>query len=147
MALSDELKFKLWNDVTAVSSLIERWMPEGCKTEKEFEKSLLAFLRQEMPTLEITSQFAFGKQKADIVIDKKVIIEIKTNLKSVSACHRLVGQLNDYCDWKGRIILVLTGDTDHDLKFKLEKYAKDANDKHGNPLSVFVDHKMLIIQK
>jgi len=35
MGLLDKLKFQAWDDVGAVVSLIHKWKPDRCKTERE----------------------------------------------------------------------------------------------------------------
>ncbi len=99
MGLLDKFVFHAWDERQAVVKLIERWEPRRCNTEKEYEKSLAAHLRQELPGISVTPQYAKGRIKADLLVGEKVIVEIKRDMKSTSNCHRLVGQLSEYVEW------------------------------------------------
>jgi len=127
MGLLDKIKFHAWDNVGSVVTLIEHWQPTGCKTEKDCEKSLIAFLRAELPGVTITPQYANGRMKADLLVGGKVFVEIKKDLKTTSACQRLVGQLSEYSEWKGRILVLLVGETDPDLKMSLDKTISKLN--------------------
>lgn len=93
MGLLDKLKFQAWDSVDAIVSLLEKWEPEGCKTEKDFEKSLYTYLHTELGDVQITKQFAHGRIRADLAVGDKVIIELKNNLDSTAKYQRLVGQI------------------------------------------------------
>jgi len=58
------------------------------------------------------------------VIDNKLIIEIKYNLDTPAKYRSLLGQLAEYIGWDGRIIILLVGKTDPDLKERLNSYLK-----------------------
>lgn len=105
-----------------VCEVIESWQPKGCKTEKDYEESLLQKLRRELKNQIIQTQYGSGRQRIDIVVHKKVPIELKKDLKSTASYHRLIGQLEEYLqDWD-HIILVLCGIIKLDLIKSLKKY-------------------------
>ena len=105
-----------------VIEVIESWQPKDCKTEKDYEKSLLLELRQQLVKQTIQTQYGSGRQRVDIVVHKKVPIEIKKDLKSTGAYHRLLGQLEEYLqDWD-HMILVLCGVIKSDLKQSLKEF-------------------------
>src|SRR6266480_7653015 len=106
MTFLDKAKFQMWNPLTAVVALIERWTQHDCKTEKDFEKSLYEFLHRELGGVQVTKQFANGRIRADLVVADKVIVELKVNLDSTAKYHRLIGQLEEYRAWKGNIVIV-----------------------------------------
>jgi len=145
MAFLDKAKFMMWDSADAIIGLIKKWEPKNCKTEKDYEKSLVNFVRSELPDIEVTPQFSFGRTKADLVIGRKVIVEIKTNLNSTAAFQRLIGQLHDYAEWEGRTIVLLTGTTCPDLKMRIHKAVNDISSKHSDLLSS--GSKMLLIEK
>lgn len=122
MGLLDNLKFKFWDEVEAVTSLLEKWRPRNCKTEKDFEKSLYKYLNENLGNIQITPQYAQGRVRADLLIGKSVIVELKTDLNSTAKYQRLIGQLTEYSEWKGRIIILLTGQTDPNLRKQLDEY-------------------------
>jgi histidinol phosphatase-like enzyme len=128
MGLFDNLAFKMWDDVGAVVSLLEKWTPENCKNEKDFENSLFEYLHKELGDIQITKQYAVGRIKADLMVGKNVIVEMKTNLKTTNAYQRLVGQLTQYAEWQGRIVIILTGQTDINLLKDLKAFVKKQND-------------------
>ena len=118
-------KFKWWLDsVRALTSLLNKWHPRKCKAEKDYENSLYSFLNKELEGHQITKQYALGRFRADLVIDNKLIIEIKYNLDTPAKYRNLLGQLAEYIGWDGRIILLLVGKTDPDLKERLNSYLK-----------------------
>ncbi len=143
MSTFDEVKFKLWNNVDAVVSLIQRWKPENCKIEKDYEKSLYEYLHKEFDTIQVTKQYAKGRIKADIVIggEKGIIIEIKRNLTTRAEYQRLIGQLVEYKEWAGSVIVLLTGSIDLNFKKQLDEFAETENKK------LFLGTKFTIVQK
>ena len=103
-----------------------------CKTEKDYEKSLVTHLRTELPGISVTPQYARGRIKADLLVGEKVIVEIKKDMKSTGNCQRLVGQLSEYAGWEGRVVILLVGETDPDLKMSVDKaICKLNNDNWG----------------
>ena len=120
----DKLKFQAWDSVGAIVALIDRWTPGKCKTEKEYEKSLYVFLHEELGDLQITKQYAQGRIRADLMVSDKVVVELKHNLNSTAKYQRLIGQLAEYKEWRGRIVVLLVGDTDPNLRKRLSEYLK-----------------------
>lgn len=120
MGLWGKLKFG-WDSVGTVVKLIEQWSPKGCKSEKDFEKSLYAFLHEELLDIQVTKQFAQGRTRADIVVGDSIIVELKYNLDATSKYQRLLGQLESYAEWKGAVIILLTGETEPNLRKELDK--------------------------
>jgi hypothetical protein len=111
-----------------VYSAIKRWRPRRCETEKDYEKSLYEFLHKEFPDIQVTKQFANGRIRADIVVGDKIIIELKNKLDTTAKYQRLMGQLMAYEQWEGQIFVILTGDTDANLRKQLRQYAQQEGD-------------------
>jgi hypothetical protein len=128
MAFMERLRFS-WDDVGTVIKLLESWSPEDCKREKDFENSLFAYLHAVLPSTQVTKQYGVGRTKADIVVNKSVAIEMKHNLDSTAEFQRLVGQLMDYEDWKGRIIVLLTGENDPELVKRVRAFLENQNNQ------------------
>ena len=124
MGLLDKLKFNLWDDADAIVGLISKWQPKKCATEKDYEKSLYDYLHKELGDVQITRQYARGRVRADLAAADKVIIELKTNLDTTSKLQRLIGQLNGYESWEGRVVILLTGKTDPNLRKELDRFIK-----------------------
>ena len=122
MGLLERLRFNFWDPVSMIISLIEEWKPTKCKTEKAYEKSLYSFLHKKLEDIQITRQYARGRIRADLVVGDKVIIELKNNLNSTTKYQRLIGQISEYKEWEGHIIILLTGETDPNLKKQLKMY-------------------------
>lgn len=142
MGFFDTINFRL-DRVGTLKSLIEKWRPDNCSTEKVCETSLTEFLRQELPEgIKITPQYSQGRFRADIMIDDRLIVEIKYNLDTTDKYHRLVGQIITYKDWTGKVILILTGQADPDLKNELYSRLR----KEGLLDSVW-DDKVIVIEK
>src|SRR5438093_10852245 len=105
MSFLDKLKFHMWDSIGMVVSHLERWRPRGCSSEKDFENSLYKYLHEKLPDIQVTKQYAQGRVRADLVVGDRVIIELKHNLNSTAKYQRLVGQLIEYQEWDGRVII------------------------------------------
>ena len=121
MSTFDKLKF-WWDDVGAVVGKIEKWRPRKCTTEKDYERSLYDYLHRELPDIQITKQYAKGRIRAELVVADRVVIELKHNLDSTAKYHRLIGQLTEYREWEGRVVLLPTGKTEPNLRKQLNEY-------------------------
>ena len=141
MGFLNKVKFKLWDATGTIVSIIEKWKPRKCRTEKDFEKSLYSYLEKELEDIQITRQYAKGRIRADIVVDDVVIIELKNNVDSTAKYQRLVGQLSEYKEWNGNIVVLLTGKTDSNLKRQLTQRVKEYDDL------LDLSPKVVIIQK
>lgn len=122
MSLFDKLKFHAWDSVEVVLSHLKEWQPTSCKTEKDFENSLYAYLHSKLPEIQVTKQFAQGRVRADLNVGGKVIVELKNNLDNTSKYQRLVGQLAEYKEWDGRVVVLLTGKTDRNIRKELDRF-------------------------
>ena len=122
MATLDKIRFNMWDSLGTVVTLINRWSPRKCNTEKDYEQSFLRFLNKEIPDIKITPQYALGRAKADLLIGNKIIVEIKKDLITTSKYNRLIGQLTRYKEWDRQIIVLLVGKTAPDLKLDLERF-------------------------
>ncbi len=128
MGILDKLKFHALDSVGAVAGIIEKWAPTGCKTEKQYENSLYLVLHAELGDVQVTKQYAKGRIHADLVVDDKVIIELKHNLDSTAKFQRLVGQVESYKEWNGRVIILLTGTTEPNLRKQLDRHVETLNE-------------------
>lgn len=144
MGLLDELKWRL-DSVGVLTSLFNKWRPRNCKIEKDYENSLSSFLHEELENHEIIKQYAIGRFRADLAIDDELIIEIKYNFNTLTKYRSLLGQLAEYKEWGGRVILLLVGKTDPDLKKRLTSYLE----KEGlcGSMFLFKEDKVIIYEK
>lgn len=142
MAILEKLKFA-WDDVGTVTGLLESWSPVACKREKDFENSLFDHLHAALPNTQVTKQYGFGRTNADIVVAKCVAIEMKHNLDTTGKYQRLLGQLIDYEDWDGRVIVLLTGRNDPELVKRLREFLE----KQNNPLTFVETVKFHLFNK
>ncbi len=133
MTLGEKFEFHCWNAAGVVSGLLEKWKPKACKSEKDFELSLYDYLHSQLKAIQVVKQYAQGRIRADIVIGDKVLIELKYNLASTAAYHRLIGQLTSYKEWKGPIFLVLCGKTEPSILKELHKFASSFNGGWAGP--------------
>lgn len=124
MGLMDKLKFQVWDNVGAVVDLIKRWEPTDCRTEKDYERSLYGYLHENFGDLQVTKQYAQGRIRADLCVAGKVIVELKNNLNTTAKYQRLVGQVAEYKKWNGRIVVLLTGATEPNLRKQLNNFVK-----------------------
>jgi nitrate reductase NapAB chaperone NapD len=126
-----------------VIKLIDDWHPRGCKTEKDFERSLHRHLEKKLEKSDVIMQYASGRVKGDICVDHTVLIEIKDSLKSTGQLQRLLGQLEIYdAQWKGKVVVVICGDTQRDLLKQLDKKVESL--KPG-VLDIFAEQKIFLV--
>ena len=83
MGIMDKAKWT-WDKVAVMKSLIDKWRPRNCQTEKDYENSLYLFLHKEHEDHQITKQPGQRRYHADLVIDDKLLIEIKYNLNTTA---------------------------------------------------------------
>jgi hypothetical protein len=140
MGLWDRVRFKFWDPAGLVKSLIREWRPIRCKSEKYYENSLYSFLHKRLEDIQITKQYARGRIRADLVVGDKVIIELKNNLNTTAKYQKLIGQMTQYKEWDGQIVILLTGSTDANLRKELARYAANEQDD-------LEDEKIIIIEK
>jgi predicted DNA binding CopG/RHH family protein len=114
-----------WDPPGTVVSLIERWAPSDCSTEKEYENSLYEFLHRELPDVQITKQYAMGRARADMYIGSKLILEVKTDLNRKGEYQRLLGQILELKARDEWMVVVLTGNTDPYFPKALREHFKD----------------------
>lgn len=130
-----------------VLALVEKWRPRNCKTEKDYERSLFNHLQKNLEKSDVIKQYAVGRIRGDIVIDKKILIEIKKDLDSMSQYQRLKGQIDDYGrQWDGRVVIIFCGEVQRDLKKEIEKQASSytISDFWSWPLSeqkIYISYK------
>ena len=117
------------NPTKKVTRLVKSWKPRKCTTEKHFQKSLDSYLAEELPDLKIVMESGSSRIRADIEIEKDVIIELKVDLNTTAKLQRLLGQIQLYKkEFDGRdIILVLAGKADRNMFEDLEE-AIDSDD-------------------
>ena len=127
-------------------TIIDEWKPRRCTTEKDYENSLVSHWRKIQPKDRVTPQYAVGRTKADIVVNESIIIELKKDLKTTGQRDRLKGQLTNYTEWKGRIIVVLVGDVDLDILSNLRDYASNAGTEGYLP-PMLAEDKITVITK
>jgi len=113
-----------WDSLAMMTTLLEKWRPRNCETEKDYENNLCAFLRRELPDFRVTPQYAQGRFRADLQVGENMVIEIKHNLNTTAKYQRLVGQVTSYGEWKGKVVLLLMGKADPDLKGELIRHLK-----------------------
>lgn len=75
-----------------------------------------------------------------MLVGDKVIVEIKNNFNTTTKYQRLIGQIKEYKEWEGEIIIVLTGKTDPNLRKELKNYADKEEGGWG-------EERIIIIQK
>ena len=114
----------LFYPLETVANLIEAWDLPEFSTEKEYVSDLYDFLHEELDWLQVTKEFSYGRATADIVIERKMLIEAKLNLESKKECDRLIGQLEEYNDWKMDVIVLLIGETEEHLRKRIQNLLK-----------------------
>lgn len=130
-----------WDPMGKAIKIISEWQPDGCNTEKDFERSLAEELRLQMPDVSIQQQYGAARQRVDIVVGKKVAIELKKNLNTTGVYQRLIGQLEHLVEEWDMIFIVICGVVDPDLLHALKRHAEKHNDPYtvlGKSISIIV---------
>lgn len=125
---------KIWyvlnGPVETVCESIAKWEPDDISNETAIETSLYNHLGEDLKGLDIRRQYPHDRIKADILVKEEVAIEIKLNLTTTAEFHRLIGQLEGYARWGVRMIVLLVGQVDSDLKKRVEeRLRKDWDDE------------------
>ncbi len=136
MGFFEKLEFYFWDATGMVEDIVKDWKPVNCTTEKAYEKSLYAFFHKRLEDIQITKQYAKGRIHADLVVGDRVIIELKNNLNTTAKYQRLIGQLSEYKEWEGEIVLILTGETDPNIRKQLNKYIEKEVDVFGEGMMI-----------
>lgn len=138
----EKLRFDYWDGPDMVASLIDRWEPVGCRTEKDYENSLYDHLHDSLIEVQVTQQYALGRLRADVAVGDRVFVEIKNDLNSTGEYHRLIGQLTDYADTDRTVLLVLCGKTDKNLLKEVRRQLERLNDGY-----LYLDQKFHLFEK
>jgi hypothetical protein len=125
MPTFDSLKFPTWDAYKTVMNVLERWKPGPLRREEEFEESLLTFLARELPDVEIEKcrDNDMGI-RADIVIGDSLILDVKSNIDSVTKYQEVLEKLSALNDWAGAVIVLLTGRTDTEVAKSIKSQMK-----------------------
>lgn len=115
--------------MTITRKLIQSWkITSECNNEKDYELSLLNFLKNNLYKTEARNQYGFADNKIDIVLDEKVAIELKYNIsKSSGELQRAMGQISQYSYRWNYIFLVICGKISENHKIEINKFYDQIN--------------------
>ncbi len=131
MTFLQKLRFDYWDSDRMIASAIKSWRPDDCSNEWDYELSLYNFLHERFSEIQVTKQFANGRVRADLVVEDRILIELKNHLDETAKFHRLIGQLESYRSWDGYVFVVLCGRTDRNLFKELKRHMKRLNGEFG----------------
>jgi len=124
-----------------VINIIEDWKPnEDYPNENNYRDDLMKFLRNELnkpnslalgQPERITIKKDAGRGYCDIVVDNRIGIELKKDLRRKKDVDRLSGQLLDYKKEYEDIIIVLVGETNDEWLDKLYDKIDDIKGEQG----------------
>jgi hypothetical protein len=72
-----------------------------------------------------------------------VAVEMERNLDSTGKYQRLIGQLTDYEDWKGYVVVLLTGRNDPELVKRLRGFLE----KQHDPITLMEENRFSLFIK
>jgi len=104
-----------WDDMDKIERLIRGWMPEGCRTKGDYERSLSRWLEEHLREKEIMRKVTIGKKKVDLAIGGTIFIQIRKDLQNQGQLKRLVTQIEGYSKNLKNLILILCGEVDKNL--------------------------------
>ncbi len=137
MDIFNKVSYK-FDPISYIRKLVLNWDASGCKSEKDYENSFYKFLHQQLSDIQITKQYAVGRVKADLLIGEQIIVELKLNLNKRDQFQRLIGQLEEYKQWKGKVVLILIGETEPNFRKQLKKISED-NAELFEPSPIIID--------
>ena len=121
-----------------VKKTVDKWKPENCTSEKEYEMSLFKLLEENHPDYDIKNQYGYKFGKVDIVVNDKIAIELKYNFGKTDEFQRLIGQLVLYRDTFEYVIMGICGMRDKSLVRFIKKIAGEfTDDEFGDKIYVF----------
>jgi len=119
---------------------IEEWIPKRkYAAEGKYRDDLMKFLSERLKPKEGAGEYIFGSPQkhfvekggrpaADIVVDKRIGIELKLNLRQKKEMDRLYGQVAGFLDEYSSVIVVLCGNVEQEkidvLKHKFRELEK-----------------------
>lgn len=110
----------------SVLPLVKRWKPKRASRELIYRNSLAAYLRKNLCNARVETEYRHLGTTIDIYIkppNSEVFVELKCNLSSKREFDRLSGQIQDLKPNRKAIIVVLCGQTRHELMGRLhERY-------------------------
>lgn len=111
--------------LTILKESVDRWHPNGCKTEMDYENSLYRLLKNHLGEgVTITKQNGIPGIVNMVVGD--VVVEMQMNFQTIFALARLLGQLHNLLAKFEKILIVLCGKKDRTLlKLLEEKLAEE----------------------
>jgi hypothetical protein len=144
MDLMERMHFA-WNPLGFIGNVVEReWQIGDSLSEKECEDRLYRFLHDRLPNLQIVNQYGRGRSHVDLMVQDKVMIELKYKLTSTSEFQRLLGQVMDYKDWGRQLLLVFVGEVEPSL---LKEIRKRLNEQFSQTWRTDLEEAYRIVQK
>ncbi len=144
MDMLERLSF-FWDPLGFIGDLIEKeWEVRDSSSEKECEEALYGFLHRRLPDLQIVNQYGRGRAHIDLMVQDKVMIELKYELASTSECQRLLGQVLDYKDWGQQLLLVFVGGVEPSL---LKQIRRHLDEQFSHTWSTLFESGYRIVQK
>jgi hypothetical protein len=115
----------------ALTHLLADWCPTQLPYERDYHDDLEAFFRARLPQAIIRREPNHNGGRPDFIIDIQgllggsVIVELKTHIRSNSACQRLVGQVLSYQAGGHRTVVVLSGTMSRRRVAEIEKSLRE----------------------
>lgn len=110
-----------WDEMDDVERLIRDWNPQGCRTKADYERSLSAFLKENLKEKEIVRKVTIGKMKVALAIGGTIFIQIRKDLQNQDQLKRLITQIDGYSKNLKNLILILCGAVDKNLLTQVRK--------------------------
>ena len=115
-----------------VAKLLDHWHPENFADELKYQRSLVEFFRERIPTdCRVEREYRHEGTTVDLYLcwsgflsKGELFIEVKRNLNKKATLDRLVGQIETLTPGKRAIMVVLVGETNEALLGRLEERYK-----------------------
>lgn len=119
--------------VDRIKEELEEYVPPAVRDEKEFERTIYAYLKGKLGDVKIEFQKVLGKKgRIDMVIDDEIGVELKV-AESRSHLRNLIGQIEEYLEDFNELLIVIldVGYLDKDI---IEEYVDKFESKDASVL-------------
>ena len=135
-----------WRGLFAeVLGVMKDWAPTTLPTERDYQGSLVSYLREKFPGARVDPEYRHNGTTADLMLSwsgiftgtHRVYFELKRNLTRKAEFDRLVGQIEDLKPSDNSVVVVLCGQCDPQYVERLrERYAESTGGLFGHATAI-----------
>lgn len=136
--------FNTLDSAAAVRSVLPEWKKEGHKTAAKRKEALFSLLKEKLQGYPLKKAAApeKGKPKADFLVAHDLAILLEHGLSSARRLSSVIRRLEAFRKWEGKVLLILTGDVEEDLRAKVDDWVNGMNNDRE-----FVSEREIIVAR